>query len=60
VIVGQTVDPQFVANVAALPAHPGIAQEASLNFALQPGSPCTGVGSSITSVAQLISTATTP
>lgn len=54
-IVGQTVDPMFVDNVAALPQDPPLAQIANTNFALQAASPCAGKGSSVTSVAQLIS-----
>lgn len=53
-IVGQTIDPQFITNVSSWSDSTPLAQIASANFAVQPNSPCTGKGSTITSVAQLI------
>lgn len=53
-VAGQTSDPQFISNVAGLGNTPSMATLINTNFALQPGSPCAGKGSSITSVAQLL------
>jgi hypothetical protein len=58
-INGQNVDPNFVTNVSGFTNATSLATLANANFALQQSSPCSGVGSSITSVAQLINTATT-
>ena len=61
-IAGQTIDPKFVtdvSNFSAWPNYPSMDQLTNTDFSLQTGSPCIGSGSSITSVAQLIITATT-
>ena len=57
-IDGQTVDPKFVTAVSGFTSATPLATLANANFALQPTSPCSGAGSSITSVAQLISIVT--
>lgn len=61
-IVGQTVDPQFVTDVSGFSDATPLAQIDGADFALRPGSPCTGKGSNVTSVAQFLSTVngTTP
>ncbi len=51
-ISGITADPQFVAPPPGNP--PTIQDSINANFALKPGSPCTGKGSSITSIALLL------
>jgi hypothetical protein len=52
-INGQTADPQFT---ALPPGNPSTLQDSiNANFALKAGSPCAGIWSSITSVAQLLS-----
>ncbi|MBX9696230.1 MAG: hypothetical protein K2Z81_27825 [Cyanobacteria bacterium] len=50
------VDPKFVSNVSYIQNYATTDQLKNLNFALQSGSPATGSGSSLTSVAQLLST----
>lgn len=59
-LAGITADPEFVTNAASFGDSTPLAQIASGNYALQPGSPCTGKGSSITSVARLIASANQP
>ncbi len=56
-IGGKTADPQFVSNVDAYTTSVSLDTLGKTNFSLQPTSPCQGKGSSIRSVAQLISTA---
>jgi hypothetical protein len=60
----QSADPKFVTDLSSYPAHtttisqyPAISLLQNGDFSLQSGSPCTGLGSSITSVAQLINIA---
>ncbi len=57
-INGENVDPKFVTNVSRFTSATPLATLANANFALQQSSPCSGAGSSITSVAQLISIVT--
>jgi hypothetical protein len=56
-IAGMTADPEFVMDVSSFDDSTPLAQIANTNFALRAGSPCTGRGSSITSVTQLITSA---
>lgn len=56
-IVGMIADPEFVTDASAFGDSTPLALIASGNFSLQQGSPCAGKGSSITSVAQLIESA---
>jgi hypothetical protein len=51
--IGATVDPQFV-NVPTYDSHPDLATLIRSDFALKPGSPAQGKGSSITSVVRLL------
>jgi hypothetical protein len=53
-IEGQTVDPQFMTDASSFNDSTPLVQMADANFAVQPNSPCAGLGSSITSVTQLI------
>jgi hypothetical protein len=59
-IVGNTADPQFVTDASSFNDSTPLAQIAAGNYSLLPGSPCAGKGSSITSVAQLIASASQP
>lgn len=54
---GKTVNPAFVGQVASYTANVSLDTLSHTDFSLQPSSPCQGKGSSIRSVAQLISTA---
>ncbi|HEU5376218.1 MAG TPA: hypothetical protein VFV38_12305 [Ktedonobacteraceae bacterium] len=56
-VTGQTANPNFIGNVSSYTAAASLDTLSKTNFALQASSPCKGKGSSITSVAQLISTA---
>ena len=58
-INGEDVDPEFVSYVSGFTNATPLATLANANFSLQHTSPCSAAGSSITSVTQLISTATT-
>jgi hypothetical protein len=59
---GRTVNPQFVSNLSPFPRiggtdlrqGPAISTLTGLDFALEPSSPCKGLGSSITSVASFL------
>jgi hypothetical protein len=62
-IDGQTINPQFLTIFASyaqqtnnIRLYPTLIFLESANFALQPGSPCTGLGASITSVPQFLKT----
>jgi hypothetical protein len=61
---GQTADPMFVTDLTSYPNsgsrttnYPALSTAANFDFSLKPGSPCAGLGSSITSVAQLVNLA---
>src|SRR6266567_8495733 len=54
-IAGKTIDPHFITDISSFSDSTSLEQIAKANYALQPNSPCTDKGSSITSVAQLIS-----
>jgi hypothetical protein len=56
-IKGLTANPLFNTNVSGFGAFPSLTTQASADFGLQTITPCPGVGSSMTSVAMLISTA---
>jgi len=56
-VKGKSADPKFVSNVDSYSAGVSLDALSKTNFALQPSSPCQGKGTSIRSVAQLISTA---
>ena len=56
-IKGLTANPLFKANVGGFGAFPSLTTQASADFGLQAITPCPGVGSSMTSVARLITTA---
>jgi hypothetical protein len=56
-IVGLIANPLFLTDVSGFGALPSLTTQASADFGLQAITPCPGVGSSITSVASLISTA---
>ena len=53
-ISGQTVDPKFVTDVSSFNVSTPLAAIADADFALQPASPCKGLGSSITSLNRLL------
>lgn len=53
-IQGQTVDPQFTTNVSGFTSATPLVTIENADFSLKPSSPCKGVGSSITSVAQFL------
>lgn len=56
-LAGKTVDPRFVSNVDSYTASVSLDALGKTNFSLQSSSPCQGKGSSMRSVAQLISSA---
>ncbi len=61
---GQTANPQFASSLSAFPLgistdvreSPTIATLTNLDFTMQPTSPCSGLGSSITSISNFLST----
>lgn len=59
-VVGITADPAFITDASSFGDSTPLAQLAAGNYSLRPGSPCTGKGASITSVAQLIASASQP
>lgn len=59
-IIGNTADPEFVTDASSFDDSTPLARIAAGNFSPRPGSPCAGKGSSITSVAQLIESASQP
>jgi hypothetical protein len=59
-VAGITADPGFVTDASSFGVSTTLAQIAAGDYALKPGSPCAGKGSSITSVAQLIASASQP
>ncbi len=52
---GQQVDPKFVTDISGFSGSTPLTTLANADYSLQPSSPCKGAGSSITSVAQLLS-----
>jgi hypothetical protein len=57
-IKGQVVDPLFKTDVGRFGPSPSLNTQARADFALQNSTPCPGAGSSITSIKELIATAT--
>jgi hypothetical protein len=57
-IKGQVVDPLFKTDVRSFGPSPSLNTQARADFALQASTPCPGAGSSITSIKELVATAT--